>query len=209
MRSKPEVFIIESLKLCDEKKKWFEGKILADMLNLSNKKCIYYYIRTKKEFIKILNKFYKTDYRYLHISCHANKNEMETTFDDIPFSKLGDILKDFGKNRRIFLSACSMANISLANEIIPKTRCYSVLGPSMKIDFDDAAVFWTSFYHLMFKHNPKVMKREMLLSNAEKIAKMLGIKLDYFGRGKNRNCVTHIKLPRPKRTHNSANAADS
>ncbi len=52
MRSKPEGFIIESLKISDEKNKWFEGKILADMLNLSDKKCIYYYIRTKKEFIQ-------------------------------------------------------------------------------------------------------------------------------------------------------------
>ena len=199
MRSKPEVFIVESLKLSDEKNKWFEGKILADMLNLSDKKCIYYYIRTKKEFIEILDEFYMTDYRYLHISCHANKKEMGTTFDDIPFSELGDILKDIGEDRRIFLSACSMANLSLAKEIIPKSRCYSILGPSVKIDFDDAAVFWTSFYHLMFKHNPKAMKRETVLSNAEKIARILGIKLNYFGRQANKKAVSHTKLPRPKR----------
>lgn len=199
MSSKPEVFIIESLKLSDEKNKWFEGKILADMLNLSDKKSIYYYIRTKKEFIEILDEFYMTDYRYLHISCHANKKEMGTTFDDIPFSELGDILKDIGEDRRIFLSACSMANLALANEIIPKSRCYSILGPSVKIDFDDAAVFWVSFYHLMFKHNPRVMKRETVLANAEKIARILGIKLNYFGRKKNRKRVSHTKLPMPKR----------
>jgi len=198
MSSKPEVFIIESLKLSDEKNKWFEGKILADMLNLSDKKSIYYYIRTKKEFVEILDEFYMTDYRYLHISCHANKKEMGTTFDDIPFSELGDILKDIGEDRRIFLSACSMANLALANEIIPKSRCYSILGPSIKIDFDDAAVFWTSFYHLMFKHNPRAMKREMVLSNAEKIAKILGIKLNYFGRKRNNKGVSCTKLPRPK-----------
>ena len=199
MKSKPEVFIIESLKLSDEKKEWYEGKILADMLKLSDKKCIYYYIRTKKEFVEILDEFYMTDYRYLHISCHANKNEMCTTFNDIPFSELGDILKEIGEDRRIFLSACSMANLSLANEIIPKSRCYSILGPSIKIDFDDAAIFWTSFYHLMFKHNPKVMKREMVLSNAEKIARILKIKLNYFGRKSNRKGVSRTKLPRPEK----------
>lgn len=179
------------------KKKWFEGKILADMLNLSDKKCIYYYIRTKKEFIEILDEFYMTDYRYLHISCHANKKEMGTTFDDIPFSELGEILKDIGGDRRIFLSACSMANLALANKIIPKSRCYSILGPSITINFDDAAIFWTSFYHLMFKHNPKVMKREVVLSNAEKIARILGIKLNYFGRKKDNKGVSYTKLPRP------------
>ena len=91
-----------------------------------------------------------------------------------------------------------MANQSLANEIIPKSQCYSILGPSIKIDFDDAAIFWTSFYHLMFKHNPKVMKREIVLSNAEKIAKTLGIKLNYFGRKTNNKGVFCTKLPRPK-----------
>jgi hypothetical protein len=200
MSSKPEVFIIESLKLDDEKNNWFEGKILADMLNLSNKKCIYYYIRTKKEFIEILDEFYMTDYRYLHLSCHANKKEMGTTFDGIPFTELGDIFKDIGEDRRIFLSACSMANQSLANEIIPKSRCYSILGPSTTIDFDDAAIFWTSFYHLMFKHNPRVMKRETVLSNAEKVAKILGIKLNYFGRKSNNKSASCTKLPRPKKS---------
>jgi len=198
MSSKPEVFIIESLKLSDEKKKWFEGKILSEMLNLSDKKCIYYYIRTKREFIEILDEFYKSDYRYLHLSCHANRKEMGTTFDDIPFSELGAIFKDIGEDRRIFLSACSMANQSLANEIIPKCRCYSILGPSTEIDFDDSAIFWTSFYHLMFKHSPKVMKRETVLSNAEKVAKILGIKLRYFGRKANNSGASCTKLPRSK-----------
>lgn len=199
MRSKPEVFIIESLKLDDEKNKWFEGRVLADMLHLSDKKCIYYYVRTKKEFIEILDEFYTTDYRYLHLSCHANKKEMGTTFDGIPFSELGNIFKDIGEDRRIFLSACSMANKSLANEIILKSRCYSILGPSTTIDFDDAGIFWTSFYHLMFKHNPKVMKRETVLSNAEKVAKILEIKLNYFGRKSNNKSISCTKLPRPKK----------
>lgn len=198
MGSKPEVFIIESLKLEDEKKKWFEGKILADMLNLSEKNCIYYYIRTKKEFIEILDEFYMSDYRYLHLSCHANRKVMATTLDEIKFSELAEILRDIGEDRRIFLSACSMASISLANEVIPKTRCYSILGPSKKIDFDDAAIFWTSFYHLMFKHNPRVMKRETVLNNAERIARLLGIKMEYFGR-KSTKSVRHVKLPRPKK----------
>ena len=51
----------------------------------------------------------------------------------------------------------------------------------------------------MFKHNPKAMKRETVLSNAEKIARILGIKLNYFGRQANKKAVSHTKLPRPKR----------
>jgi len=90
--SKPELFIIESLELNDEKKGYFEDKIWSGMLNLSEKKCIYYYIRTRTELIEILDEFYMTDYRYLQLSCHASRRKMATTFDSIFFSDLGEIL---------------------------------------------------------------------------------------------------------------------
>ena len=193
--SKPELFIIESLELNDEKKGYFEGKILSDMLNLSEKKCIYYYIRTRTELIEILDEFYMTDYRYLHLSCHASRRKMATTFDSISFSDLGELLRDIGEDRRIFLSACSMSNKSLADAVIPQSRCYSILGPSTPVHFDDAAVFWTSFYHLMFKYNSRAMARRMILKNAEKVARMLGIRLNYFGRHSKKS-VRHISIPR-------------
>ena len=45
----PDVFIIESLSLKDEKKSTFDGKILHNYLKLLKKEPIYYYIRTKRE----------------------------------------------------------------------------------------------------------------------------------------------------------------
>ena len=47
--SKPELFIIESLGFDDEKKQLFEGRVISQILHLSDKKSIYYYIRTKAE----------------------------------------------------------------------------------------------------------------------------------------------------------------
>jgi len=93
--SKPELFIIESLELNDEKKGYFEDKIWSGMLNLSEKKCIYYYIRTRTELIEILDEFYMTDYRYLQLSCHASRRKMATTFDSIFSAILGRYFHPF------------------------------------------------------------------------------------------------------------------
>jgi hypothetical protein len=189
MKSKPEVFIIESLKLKDEKAGLFEGKILKEMLNFKEKNCIYYYIRTKKELVEVIDEFNKSAYRYLHISCHGNEHQMSLTLDKIPFSELGEILQKIPENRRIFLSSCLMASQKLAEEIIPKCRCYSILGSPNKIYFDDAVIFWTAFYHLMFDTDDDIMANDLIVDNAEKVAKMLNIKLNYFGRKTAHNFV--------------------
>jgi hypothetical protein len=213
MSSEPEIFIVESLRIGDEKKEKFEGKILRDMLKLQGKDSIYYYLRTKQELIKILKEFSKSDYRYLHISCHANDQAMDTTFDTISFSELGEILESVRNEevkRRIFLSACEMASPYLAVEIIPKSHCKSILGPSISPRFDQAAIFWSSFYYLMFKKNPDGMNDDDLVDNAEIAAKMVGMKLNFFKRtsfkekkGKKIYEFEQIEIPRIKRHHDS------
>ena len=154
----PELFVIESLTLDDEEHERFEGDILSKMLNLSGKtKTKYYYIRTKRELVKMLQLFGRSKYRYLHISCHANDWAMSTTLDQINYRDLGTMLRPLVSGRRVFVSACEMANRRMAKEILAHTGCYSLIGPSRAIGFDDAAAFWVSFYHLMFKANKRSM----------------------------------------------------
>lgn len=43
MTTKPEVFIIESLRFDDERQDRFEGQIIKKILALSGKNCEYYY----------------------------------------------------------------------------------------------------------------------------------------------------------------------
>ena len=132
----PEVFIIESLKLEDEEKRRQEGEIISRILNLSGKtKTKYYYIRTKRELDEITDIFDDSRYRYLHISCHANDLSMSTTFDEIEYSELGEMLAPCLDRRRIFVSACEMSNYKLAKELLYNTGCYSLIGPSRPINF--------------------------------------------------------------------------
>ena len=45
----PEVFIVESLGLADERKDRREGEVLAAVLRMCGKNPLYYYIRTQAE----------------------------------------------------------------------------------------------------------------------------------------------------------------
>jgi len=129
IKTQAELFIIESLTFVDEKKERFEGRILSDILALRGKRCEYYYIRTEREFHRILQKFTASRYRYLHISCHADRQSMATTLDTIPIPAFAKILGPHIKNRRLFLSACSLANANLAKHLMSDSGCVSILGP--------------------------------------------------------------------------------
>ena len=184
--SKPEVFIIESLSFDNEKEKLYEGKIISQIIHLSDKESIYYYIRTKSELEEVLQLFWESEYRYLHISCHGNKTSMSTTLDIIPFEELSELLEPFLESRRLFLSACSMTNRNFAKAIIPPSDCLSIIGPTKTVNFNDAAILWSSFYHLMFRDNSKAMKRSTILQNLKNVAQMYKVPLNYYSKNTRR-----------------------
>jgi len=73
-----------------------------------------------------------------------------------------------------------MVNTELATVVIPSSDCYSIIGPSVKVAFSDAAILWASFYHLMFSNDAKAMKREGLLKHCRHLARLYGIPLNYY-----------------------------
>lgn len=192
--TKPDVFIIESLRLDDEKEGFFEGRALKRILNFSGKKVSYYYIRTKKELKEIMVLFEKSNYRYLHISCHGANDAMSTTFDRIPFEELAQIFNPFLEGKRLFFSTCSMVNINLAKFIINRTGCYSILGPVDEVAFDRAAIFWATFYHLMLRDNAKYMKKDEIIKNAKAASELFGIKLNYYSGSKTKVLIKEMPI---------------
>lgn len=176
----PEVFIIESLRFADEERGYYEGQIISDILRLNQKQSKYYYIRTKKELRAVLEKFRDSNYRYLHLSCHANNKEMATTLDSIPFDELSTLLKPYLRERRLFVSACEMVNINLGKLLLPGSGCFSLMGPATRIAFSDAAIIWASLYHLMFNHAPDIMKRNILLLYGKRLTTIFGTPLNFY-----------------------------
>jgi hypothetical protein len=148
---KAAVFIIESVRLGEEEKDIREGQIISQILHLGMVEYRYYYIRTKKELIRFVKEFGKSDFKYLHLSCHGGSDCIATTLDQVSFEELRDILRPHIANKRLFVSASYAANDNLAKAVIPSTKCFSIIGFSRSIDFDEAAIMWASFYYLMFK----------------------------------------------------------
>ena len=183
-RSHSEVFIIESLHFDDEENERHEGKVLSNILKMNGKNPIYYYIRTKQEFDHVLDIFEDSRYRYLHLSCHGSRNSMETTLDSISFKELQTMLAPCLENRRLFLSACSMVNKSLAAALLAHTKCHSVIGPNARIKFSDAAIFWASFYHLIFANNFDSMVMKDIQSVIKKLTAVYNVPIDYYSHSK-------------------------
>ncbi|MBE0391534.1 hypothetical protein [Flavobacterium sp. PL002] len=175
---KEGVFIIESLTLEDEKQNRYEGKFISQILNLGGISSEYYYIRTLKEFIKIIEKFKESEYRYLHISCHGTSASIETTIDSINFEEFGKIVGPNLKNKRLFISACSAVNRKLANQIFPFYHCYSLMGFDKDIYFNDAAITWASLYHLIIPIDK--MKTDYISETTKKLSELYKVPINFF-----------------------------
>jgi hypothetical protein len=90
------------------------------------------------------------------------------TIGKISNADLAKLLAPHLERRRLFLSSCLAARGNFATLLLKQSECLSVLAPMNDIGFDDAAVFWTAFYHLMFK------EQRLAMSNA-RIEKTVGI----------------------------------
>lgn len=175
---KKGVFIIESLDFEDEKEDLFEGKFLSRILTLGGIDTEYYYIRTQKELEKVLEIFKDSNFRYLHISCHGSENTIETTLDTINFNLFSELVTPYLKSKRLFISACSAVNRDLAKQIFPFVKCYSLIGFNEEVYFNDAAITWASFYHIMLKKDR--MKYDDISPILNKLSKLYQIPINYF-----------------------------
>ena len=181
-RKSASVFILESLDFESETEGWFEGKILQSILSMSRKKAAYTYIRTDKELRAVLKHFRRSGLRYLHISCHGDATSFGLTLDSLSFRQFADRLAPYLDKKRLFVSACDVVNKTFAKEIFERTGCLSVIGPSEEVYFDDAALMWATFYHLMFRRNRHGMKGADIKDVIKTIERAFGVKLTYFPR---------------------------
>ncbi|OHV22675.1 hypothetical protein EOS93_30835 [Rhizobium sp. RMa-01] len=193
--TKPEVFIIESLKFSEETD-YREGEMIYRSLRMSLKEPIYRYVRTLTEFEHFVEEFGESNYRYLHISCHGSKGGLSMTLDHITTHDVGEIVGPALDGKRLFLSTCLASTPAMAEAVFKNGGCTSLAGPKNKINFDDSVILWTSFYHLMFKANQKAMKRDQLRGTLSKCASTVGEKINFYRPGKDRTAL-HALLPEP------------
>jgi hypothetical protein len=171
----PEVFIIESLDLADERNARREGEVLAAVLRMCGKQPLYYYIRTRAELELMAQLFYDSNYRYLHISCHGGKSSLSTTLDGIDYEEFATIFAGRLKNRRLFVSACSAGNAKFAKLVRNQNKgVISVAAPAKDIQFDHAVAFWSSFYVKTFSTNSRSMSSDRIAAVLRPLANLFG-----------------------------------
>ena len=153
-----DVFIIESLTKTDETRHRYEGQRLAELLRLSGKNPKYYYFQSKEELPHLLRLFKLSNYRYLHVSCHASSDTIATTNECLTYAEFARLFKGYLKLRRIFFSACELGN-ELFTDCLAATNkgMHSVVAPAEEIDFDHAAAIWAAFYVSIFARNADAM----------------------------------------------------
>ena len=178
--SKYGVFIIESMDMVNESNEKLDGYTLKKILDLCDIPCIYRYIRTKLELEMIIEEFEGSCYRFLHLSCHADKKGIALTYEEVDFEELDLIIGNYLYHRRLFLSACEVAVFELSEHFIPKYHCFSVIGTPDTIDYDKAAIFWSSFYYLMYSNDQKQMVQADILPTLLKVSETFNVNLNYF-----------------------------
>jgi hypothetical protein len=174
------VFIIESMDEDNERYNKLDGLALKTILDLSGIDNEYIYIRTRLELEYAIDAFQKSDFGFLHISCHGSEEGLSLTLEDISFEDLELIMGPALKYRRLFLSACKAACFAFAEYFIPKHHCYSIMGSPGTIDYDKAAIFWSSYYFLMYKDNQLRMWQKNIIPTLQNITHTFSETLNYF-----------------------------
>jgi hypothetical protein len=180
----PGVFIFESNTLADEKEDKFEGRALRDILRLLNRRVDYRYFRTKKELGALLKEFRRSGLRYLHLASHGNKDEFVFTLDQVSTDDFARLAARFLGKRRLFISACEVANRSLARPLFAACPVYSMAGPAERISYSDAAVAWAAFYNLVFRGGVRGLKHNEIEAALRKVCRVFGLKFNAYFRDK-------------------------
>jgi hypothetical protein len=178
-RTPPTVCIVESLEFLQEDS-LKEGEIISRTLRLSDKPAHYTYLRSSDEMKAFAKEFGRSKHRYLHVSCHGNASAFFTTTGRMSAVDFAEMLAPYVDNRRVFLSACQAAQSEFAKSLLSNSECWSVLAPVNNIYFDDAAIFWSAFYHIMFKDNPDTMNRSGIERTVKKCADLINAEFSCF-----------------------------
>lgn len=192
------VYIIESLREGD----FEDGKNLNKILDLSHIVTIYEKVKSVDHFKTLLKDFKTSKFRYLHISCHANSSSIEIHGEIISNEELQKML-GLINDKRIFMSACQAANRELANLLIAKSGVLSLIGTPLDLNFDKAALFWPSFYHVMKDLDENKMSREHLKKTLQQCVNLFNVAINYYSKIKEvPTYIRRLKIRPEKRLDN-------
>jgi hypothetical protein len=177
------IYIIESLKSADLKPdEQFDGEILDDILKVCGIQHEYEHVGTISDFKQAIENFNNSDFRYLHLSCHADYEAIKLGDEKVSYEDLSLLFKGTLNKKRVFMSACKAGNSNLAQLLIIANGAYSVIGSPISKDFDDFLLFWASLYKLISRKDENVDKidKKALIDNIKKCSDLFSVPINYY-----------------------------
>lgn len=164
MKNEAFVYVIESPGANDLLIDRIEGKALTETLNIAGIDSSYSLAINKDSFIKSVEKNllnaieYWEKYPILHISAHGDKDGKGIYFSDgvfMSWEELTILLEPLctampGK-LIICMSVCYGSKASRMAYVTKKTPFGALVANKQAVNWDDAAVAFITFYHLLFK----------------------------------------------------------
>ncbi len=179
------VYIIESLRSDDD---FWDGENLSQILNLTRISNHYAEVASIEDFEREVDNFNKLDFRYLHLSFHGDIDGITINGEDVSNDQLSQILNPVILKKRVFMSSCKGSNLKLASPLIVNGGCQSLIGTPTDLDFDKAALFWPSFYHVIHSMDSSRMNQKLINKTIKKCVDLFRIPINYY----------HVLPKRPK-----------
>jgi hypothetical protein len=179
-QSHPEVFIIESLAMDEERKGAFEGRALYESLKTLGKQPLYHYVRSADELRQALSLFRHSKYNFLHFSLHGSPTSVFTTLDELSNQEFAEITSKKLPNRRVTFSACSLGSGSLVQDIQRQNKgVESIAAPLGEIEMHMAMPFWLAFYCRALHENGLNFSAQKLSSLLQPLCSYFSIRLNW------------------------------
>jgi len=147
---RPRLFIMECIPKSDE---YEEGEVLFKFLEMTDPKDIAVKeFTTKTEFLGYLRRKRNLEkFNFIHLSGHG---DIKRRAFEMPFGWIGpeEFPDSCFEGKRVALSACGLSRREFIDPFIETTGAKAVIAPRKDVRFDDAAIWYLTYYYLMLHH---------------------------------------------------------
>jgi hypothetical protein len=147
---RPRLFILECIPRSDE---YEEGEVLHKFLSMTNPRDLgLRKFTAKKEFLAYLRRGSSLDgFDFVHLSGHGERDEGAF---ELPKGVVhpDEFPKSCFEGKRVTLSACGLSRKDFMTPFLDVTGAKAAIAPKKDVRFDDASIWFMTFYYLMLHH---------------------------------------------------------
>jgi hypothetical protein len=147
---RPRLFILECIPKSDS---YEEGEVLYRFLTMTDPKDIALKDFTaKKGFLGYLRRRENLDgFNFIHLSGHGDRDECAF---ELPrgIVRPDEFPRSCFEGKRVTLSACGLSRDDFMTPFLEVTGAKAAIAPKKDVRFDDASIWFMTFYYLMLHH---------------------------------------------------------